>query len=94
MNIAIISFLAITAYMIAGVGLGMRLSRGQAAPAGKTRLLLVWVGAVMLHALVLYQAIIIPQGANLGFFNATSLLTWVMALLLLLTALVKPIENL
>ncbi len=94
MNVAIISFLAVTAYLMAGVGLGMRLSRGQAAPFGKTRLLLLGMGAVILHALVLYQAIITPQGTNLGFFNATSLLTWMMALLLLLAALVKPIENL
>ncbi len=94
MNVAIISFLAVTAYLAAGVGLGMRLSRGQTTPFGKTQLLLLGMGAVMLHALVLYQAIITPQGTNLGFFNATSLLTWMMALLLLLAALIKPIENL
>jgi ABC-type uncharacterized transport system permease subunit len=57
--------------------------------------LLLWGSlAVSLHALVLYQNLITPTGFNLGFFNAASLIAWVMALLLLFTLLHDPVENL
>ena len=50
--------------------------------------------AVSLHALVLYQGLVTNTGLNLGFFNALSLVMWVIVVLLLLAALTKPVENL
>lgn len=50
--------------------------------------------AIILHALVLRQSMIVSEGLNLGFFNAASLVSWVIALLLMLTLTSKPIESL
>lgn len=60
------------------------------------KLLLLLLGglAVCLHALVLYQSVVTPSGLNLGFFNAASLISLVMVLLLLLSLFRYPVENL
>lgn len=50
--------------------------------------------AAALHALVLYQGVVTEAGLNLGFFNALSLVAWVIVVFLLLAALGKPVENL
>jgi ABC-type uncharacterized transport system permease subunit len=51
--------------------------------------------AVFLHAWVLYiETLSLSNGMQLGFFNAASLITWVIALLLLITMWFKPVDNL
>lgn len=51
--------------------------------------------AIFLHAWVLYIEILShSNGMQLGFFNAASLITWVIALLLLGAMFFKPIDNL
>ncbi|MCV6636631.1 cytochrome c biogenesis protein CcsA [Candidatus Albibeggiatoa sp. nov. NOAA] len=50
--------------------------------------------AIILHAMVLRQTMVMPEGLNLGIFNAASLVSWVIALLLMLTLTSKPIESL
>jgi len=94
MSSTIISGLAIILYLSAGALLGLRLSHGSTNSSSKTRLILLGLAAVALHAVVLYQRIVTPGGLNLGFFNATSLITGLIALILLVSALAKPVENL
>lgn len=48
----------------------------------------------LLHALLLYGQILGQNGLSLGFFNAGSLVGWLMALVILLAALRRPVENL
>ncbi len=60
--------------------------------ASKHILLLLGGLAVSLHALLLYQNMVTSSGLNLGFFNAISLMTWMIGLLLLLSR--QPVENL
>jgi ABC-type uncharacterized transport system permease subunit len=50
--------------------------------------------ALLLHAFLLYQNTLLVQGFNLGIFNAASLMTWAIALMLLFTVLSKPVDNL
>ena len=50
--------------------------------------------ALTLHGVVLYQNINTLGGLNLGFYNALSLMSWCVALIVLLSALSKPLENL
>jgi len=51
--------------------------------------------AILFHAGVLYLSILsATNGMQLGFFNAASLIMWVIALLLLSTMLFKPVDNL
>ena len=94
MNISVAGVIAIILYLVTGLLLALRLSRAAMTQPAKLGLIALGLVAVGLHASELYRWIIIPDGLNLGFFNATSLIGWLIALLLLLTALVKPVENL
>ena len=46
------------------------------------------------HGLVLYRAILVETGFNLGFFHALSLVCWVIALLAVLIGLYRAMSNL
>jgi ABC-type uncharacterized transport system permease subunit len=50
--------------------------------------------AALFHAGALYFGIFTEGGLNLGFFNASSLVTWVITLLLLSALPLKPVESL
>ncbi len=99
MNIPVYSLLsgvlAALLYLIAGGLLGARLCRTglMDEPPGRGMLWLA-AGAVLLHALVLYQTVLLPQGINMSFFNALSVTGWLISTLLLLSACVRPVENL
>lgn len=56
--------------------------------------LLLGGGALLIHALVLYQLIHTADGLNLGFFHSLSLITWLIALFVVIGALRGPLENL
>jgi ABC-type uncharacterized transport system permease subunit len=51
-------------------------------------------GALLLHGLVLYQTIVAEDGFNLAFFQALSLGGWMISLVIMLSSLTKPAENL
>ena len=94
MYIPIISALAVALYLIVAIMLGLRLFHTPPVQQNKTGLLALGLFAVLLHASILYHGVITPDGLNLGFFNATSLVAWLIALLLLLSSFNKPVENL
>ena len=50
--------------------------------------------AVMLQAAALNQVIILPDGLNLSFFAALSLITWLISIQILLSSLYRRIESL
>ncbi len=50
--------------------------------------------ALGLHAHILYQSIILANGLDFGFFNAVSLIGWLVALIVLISSLFRPLENL
>lgn len=90
MNILIISIVSIALYVVAGIIQGMNLNE-------QLRYAKVWlVGlgffAICLHAVLLHQWIDISVGQNLNFFNMFSLTAWLVAIIVLVMALVKPIE--
>lgn len=92
---SMISLFAVILYLLTGILLGVRLSRvTEGIMVAKPTLMALGFGAVILHAAVVYQAIVTINGLNLAFFNAWSLIGWLIALLLLLTALARPVENL
>ncbi len=49
---------------------------------------------IVLHGHLLYQSIILGSGFDFGFFNAISLVSWLVALIVLLSSLLRPLENL
>ena len=91
---AVIGGLAALLYLLAGGWLAVRLARanGGARPKGGP-LMLGW-GAALLHAMILAQTVFQPAGLNLGFFNALSFTAWLINVVLLAVAMVRPVENL
>ena len=50
--------------------------------------------AMLLQAIVLNQLILLPEGLNLGFFTALSLIGWLISIQILLASLFRRIESL
>ncbi len=94
MVLNLIGALAVLVYSATGALLGIRLSHATTTRSTKLGLITLGLIAVLLHGFVLYHWILTPRGLNLGFFNATSLIAWFIASLLLLTSLTKPVINL
>lgn len=94
MTTTYIAIPALILYLAAGFKLGLRLAKGAQANTSKFPYLALGLVAAGLHTVVLYQNLFVVSGLNLGFFNALSLLTWLIALLVLLAALFQPVENL
>lgn len=91
----VIGSLAAVLYLTTGGLLGMRLSRaGTDRPWNKTGLLGLGLVAVLLHALMLSRYVVLPEGMNFGFFNALSFTGWLIAVVLLCLAAIRPVENL
>jgi ABC-type uncharacterized transport system permease subunit len=89
------SLLAILAYLAAGLIISLRLFRNPSqTQALRTLALALGFLGVALHTVPLYQNMISPNGVNMGIFNAFSLISWTITLLLLISSLSKPIENL
>lgn len=95
MSTTIIAFLAIACYAAAALIIAIRLFREQG---GNLPSRAVGIGlglaGVILHTIVLYYNIHLEGGINLGFFNAGSLVMWIILLLLMISSLTKPVENL
>ncbi len=95
MNLSYIVIPAVLLYLASGFGTGMRLfNHPEPSKITKSMVLLLGYIAVFLHAGVLYIELYTEHGLNLSFFNAASLVMWMVAVLLLLSALNKPVENL
>lgn len=89
------NFLAIALYLAGGIWLAARLIRGETFSGTARRVLLaIGVGAIALHALVLYAGPHPTHGLNLSLTGAFSLVAWVVALLYLLVSLSRPVDNL
>ena len=83
-------------YLLTGGLLAARLARAGGADQQqpKALLMLMVALAVGLHTWLLTRAVLLPQGVNLGFFNALSCTGWLIAVVLLLTSILRPVENL
>ncbi len=88
-------YLTIALYLASGTSIALRLflrESGQRPPRA-VAIVLGFTG-VLTQALPLYHALITNTGINLGFFNAASLVAWTILVLLLISCLRKPVENL
>ncbi len=95
MTYTLISVIAVSCYLAAGLILGLRLTNKTTQDSNKkiVPLILGYI-AVGLHAAILFHNMFGLAGINFGFFHAVSLLSWMIALLFLVTAITKPVENL
>ena len=95
----VISLATIALYLLTGILLAVRLfGRKDTQPESflykKNGLLVIGLIAVVLHAVVLYNTLFVTGGLDLGFFNAGSLILWLIALTVMLGAIANPVENL
>ena len=82
-------------YLLASVMLLMRFSGGPGSRFGSRFLYLgVGAGALILHAVSLYQTLLVAGVVDLGFYNALSLVAWLIVTIATFTAVVKPVESL
>ncbi|MGD8709435.1 MAG: cytochrome c biogenesis protein CcsA [Ectothiorhodospiraceae bacterium] len=90
----LLTILATGLYFAAGVGLTARLARCPIGDRMRTLSLGAATMAVIAHAFVLWHTVLNGHGLSLGFFNAASLIGFLMAALLLLANLFRPLANL
>ena len=95
MTPTVLTLIAIFLYILSGSLLSVRLSRATVTShPRKDYILIIGLLAVACHLIVLYPRLTAEGELNLGFFNALSLMSAVIALLLLVTACLRPVENL
>ena len=89
------SITAILLYLISAALIGARIYNISDI-FSKTRQLVLVFGAIALslHGFQLYQAIIVANGLDFGIFNAVSLIGWLVVLIVMLSSLFRPLENL
>src|SRR3989338_7481342 len=91
----VMNFLALALYLSAAGLLGLRLARGEAVTgSAKIGILSLGLGAVVLHATLLYTRLWQETGLNLAFTPAFSLVACVIAALYLATSIIRPVDNL
>jgi ABC-type uncharacterized transport system, permease component len=89
------SILAIILYLVAASLFAWRLCRAvSVSKTSRNTGIAVGLLATAVHAGILYRKIFTEAGLNLGFYNAMSLVGWLIAVMLLLTSLRRPVENL
>jgi ABC-type uncharacterized transport system permease subunit len=90
-----LAIMSVTLYVAATLLLGRRLSTWQGALQGAApKLPMIALLAVALHGVLLYAGVVTESGLRLGIFDAASLVAWVAALLLIVGALRRPLDNL
>lgn len=92
MVLILISFLAATLYLLAGYQ-QYRLLSGKTPKQPKT-VVLFGTAAVLLHTFAVYLILHPGYGIQLSFFPVSSLIAWLIAGLVLLSSLKKPLHNL
>jgi ABC-type uncharacterized transport system permease subunit len=86
--------LSIVLYLLASMQLAARLTASLAMRCQRKQILLTGFAAVFIHAVFLYPGILTGTGLNLAFFYAISLVAFTTSLLLLVSTLFQPVENL
>ncbi|MGI9303033.1 MAG: cytochrome C assembly family protein [Gammaproteobacteria bacterium] len=86
---------AVGLYLLATGLIFARLSkRATGDEAGKGTALGVWAAAALAHGLAIYVQMAKLHGFNLGFFSALSVVALLMSVLVLISAINRPLENL
>lgn len=87
--------LAILLYLLSAVLLGAKtINPSSILSKARPIALLLGIISLLLHGHLLYQSIVLSTGFDFGFFNAVSLVGWLVALIVLCTSFFRPLENL
>lgn len=95
MNSTFIASAAIACYLLSGSIFGLRLFRESVEiTIPRAAGIVLGLAGVLIHALFLYLIMVSENGINIGFFDAASLISGTILLLLMISAITKPVENL
>jgi ABC-type uncharacterized transport system permease subunit len=95
MNSFLLAIAAVVCYLVSALIIAMRLFHsGNDRRIPRHAGIALGLVGVLLHGLFLYQQVVTDNGINLGFFDAASVISWTILLILLLSAIPKPVENL
>lgn len=83
-------------YLLAASRIGIRIYANQNTPQYTAKLQVLSLGsiAIILNGALLNSIIFVNGGLDLGFSNLWALISWIIALVILLIAICKPVENL
>jgi len=92
MNVLIPGVISILLYIGIAIAQGVTLKK----PDSVIRACVLGTGAVaiVLHGMSVYYDIVRPSGTNIGIFAMASLITWAIAVSVLMSSLKKPLDNL
>lgn len=92
---ALLPALSIILYLVSAGLLLQRLASGIQANQ-RTKYIALGLGlvAALGHVITLYHIVITPRGLNLTFFHVLSVTSWVASVMVLLSSMKKPLENL
>lgn len=92
---ALIMITTTVLYLLATGLLAQRLMQG-AIPSNKNKSIALFFGATgaILHAFILYTTLHTAEGLNLSFVNVLSLTSWLVIVMIIVSSLRQPIENL
>lgn len=94
MNTVLI-FATIVLYLIASGILVRRLKQGiSAGRRSKYTAISLGLAGGLGHAVILYSTLLTQQGLNLSFYNVLSLTAWLVCVMILISSLRRPLENL
>jgi len=95
MSDTILGIIAISLYLFSGGLLAARLfCKSKNRCLHKSGIIAIGSASLLIHSYLLYFALFSSAGINLGIFNAFSLIMWLIILILIISALSKPVENL
>lgn len=82
-------------YLLAATRLGMLIFVSEDAPHQQAKIQALTMGAIalILNGILLSSIIFVSGGLNLGFSNSWALISWLIALMVLIIAIRKPVEN-
>jgi len=90
----LLTLTAVILYLGAALAIGARLARRVAdGTTQQAALAAAWTGALV-HGVLVWRETWTAEGLNLALFNAASLITWLMTLMLLLAVLRRPLASL
>ncbi len=95
MNTAL-GIIAFIFYLLAASRLGVLIYASEDVPRQQAKIQAFSVGAIaiILNGFLLNSAIFVSDGLDLGFSNTWALISWIIAMVILLVAVRKPVENL
>ena len=95
MSASLLAIPATVLYFVSGLLIGLRLfgSPEKAKPSRALGIAL-GLGAAALHAVLIWTQTLTETGLNVAFFSVTSMVAWAVAVLVLLSSMNKPMENL